>query len=62
MPNFNLAADTCREVSAGGSEFERCDGASKGEMIQSDSTWEVRQDSSTVFVDGEKQVTVRVEG
>jgi len=61
MPNFNLAADTCREVSAGGSEFESCDRTSKGEMVESNSTWKVCEDSSTIFINGEKQVTAWIE-
>ena len=48
-------------MTATGGEAQGCDGALEGEMVYCDSTRENGEYRTTVFVDGEEKIPVRVE-
>jgi hypothetical protein len=62
MPYFDSPADGCGEVSTGWRKGEGCDFALEGEMVKGNSPGKVCKDRAAFLVNGQQEVSARVEG
>lgn len=62
MPDFYDATYAYGEVASTGRELDGCDRVSEGEVVQRDPSREVCEDGAAIFVYGEDEIALWVEG